>query len=219
MYPNAYNGIKKIYTAEILSLIAAIIGIIAAIAALAGVYAIDAGKETDGAIAALLGGGAIILISGILVIIAFIIQIIGISNASKDEPLFKKAMTWLIIGLVASIVISFLPEDSMETLDMVADLVKGIADIFVIMYVIDGVISLAKKIGKSSIAAKGAKIKNMIIVVYAIGLILTVIDGFMTENDTTVVISGVLGIIALIVMIAAYLMYLKLLSRAKKMLG
>ena len=59
----------------------------------------------------------------------------------------------------------------------------------------------------------------MILVVYVIGLILTVFEGFLVKNDATTVIGGVLGVIALIVMIIAFFMYLSLLSKAKKALA
>ncbi len=59
----------------------------------------------------------------------------------------------------------------------------------------------------------------MILVIYVIGLILTVFEGFLTKNDATTVIGGVLGVIALIVIIIAFFMYLNLLSKAKKALA
>ena len=41
MFPNAYNGIKKIYLGEILSLIAVVVGGIAGVTALIGADAIE----------------------------------------------------------------------------------------------------------------------------------------------------------------------------------
>lgn len=96
---------------------------------------------------------------------AFILNILGISNASKDEPYFRKAMLWLVIGLLGSIATGMAKEGS--ALNLAANLVYSIGQIFVTFYVID----------------------------------------------------GVLAVIALIAMVIAYFMYLKLLSRANQMLA
>ena len=217
MYPNAHNGIKKIYLGEILSLIAVIVGGIAGVAAIIGYKLSEAGTEGIGASAAFVGGGIVVIIAGILAFVAFILNILGISNASIDEPCFKKAMLWLVIGLLGSIAMGMTKEGS--ALNLAAELVYSIGQIFVTFYVIDGIVSLAHKVGSSEVAAKGAKLKNVIIGIYVISLVLTVISKFVSGSDTMTVIAGVLAVIALIALVVAYFMYLSLLSRAKKMLA
>ena len=217
MYPNAYNGIKKIYTAEILSVITSVIAIIASISLIVGLNGADKGDITDGIAAAFVGGGALLIISAIIAIVAFILNVVGISKASTDEPIFKKAMMWLIISIVGSIVSGFFQEGS--ALQLIFNLVYQVGNILVTLFVIDGITSLGSKLGKTSLVNKGKSLKSMILVFYVISLILTIIEGFLTNNDTTVVIGGVHGIIALIVLIIAFFMYLSLLSKAKKALA
>ena len=55
MFPNAYNGVKKIYTAELLSLIGTICLLIAAILVLVGIAASTVSDGT--AVAGVVGGG------------------------------------------------------------------------------------------------------------------------------------------------------------------
>ena len=217
MFPNAYEGIKKIYLGEILSIIAIAVGSIAGVAAIIGYKATEAGSEEVGASAAFVGGGIAVIIAGIIAIVAFILNILGISRASQDEPNFKKAMTWLVVSLIGSVASGMTAEGSF--LNLGADIINQVGNMLVTLYVINGVNSLAEKMGRTDLAAKGARLKNVILAVYVISLIFTVISGFMANSDTMTVIAGVLGIIALIVMIVAYFMYLKLLSGAKRMLA
>ena len=126
-------------------------------------------------------------------------------------------MLWLVIGLLGSIAMGMTKEGS--ALNLAAELVYSIGQIFVTFYVIVGIVSLAHKVGSSEVAAKGAKLKNVIIVIYVISLVLTVISKFVSGSDTMTVIAGVLAVIALIALVVAYFMYLSLLSRAKKMLA
>ena len=217
MYPNAYDGIKKIYLAEILTLISTIIACVATVVAAIGLKSADGGAEDIGAASAIVGGGAVLIISGIIILVAFILNILGISRASKDEENFKKAMTWLLISLIGSLAAGFTKDGSF--INLACDLVYQIGNILVTFYVIDGVISLARKIGREDLVSRGTKLKGMIIAVYVIGFALTLISGFMKQSDAMSVISGVLAVIALIVMIVAYVMYLKLLSGGKKMLA
>ena len=217
MYPNAYNGIKKIFTAEVLSLISALIGVFAAIVAVVGLQHVDAGAEDIGSASAFVGGGLVLIISGIVAIVAFILKIVGVSNAAVDEPNFKKASSWILAGIVCSIATSMTTDGTL--LHLAASVLYTVCQLYVTMYVIDGVCSLAEKIGRTDFAQKGAKLKNIIIGIYVISLVLTVISKFVSGSDTMTVIAGVLAVIALIAMVIAYFMYLNLLSRAKQMLA
>ena len=217
MYPNAYNGIKKIFTAEVLSLISALIGVFAAIVAVVGLQHVDTGAEDIGSASAFVGGGLVLIISGIVAIVAFILKIVGVSNAAVDEPNFKKASSWILAGIVCSIATSMTTDGTL--LHLAASVLYTVCQLYVTMYVIDGVCSLADKIGRTDFAQKGAKIKNLILVAYIISLVITIIQGFLPESGTTTVISGILAVVSLIVIVVMYYMYLKLLSEGKKMLA
>ena len=81
-FPNAAKGVKKIFNAEIISLIAALIGGAGLISGLIG-----ASKETGESVGTtLLAVSSILLIiSGIALLVAGIMNIIGFIQAAKDE--------------------------------------------------------------------------------------------------------------------------------------
>ena len=86
--PNASQGVKKLFTSEILNIIAGFLLFIGAIgAAIAAAGAMSAANQdslTDGQAAALLGGGAItavFMFGGLVIsIIAYIMMIVGLNN-------------------------------------------------------------------------------------------------------------------------------------------
>jgi hypothetical protein len=217
MYPNAYDGIKKIYSGEILSLIAILVGGVSAIVTAITSGIIESGVEDVANSIAFLGGSAVLIIAGVITIISFFLNIIGISKASKDEPNFKKASTWLIISLLASAGTSFFKNNELLTTGI--QTIYQIAEVLVTIYVLAGIIALAEKMGREDVKKKAVSSRTMILIIYVIVLVLTVFSGFANAGDTTTIITGVLGIAALIAMIAAYILYLKALSGAKKMLA
>ena len=103
-FPNALQGVKKIYKAEILSLIAAACIIIAGLLAI-----VAAAGESLGVVVI---AGIFGVASAVLLIIAFIMNIVGVKRASLDEPAFKTAFYVLIIGIIAGIVMGAFQSNS-----------------------------------------------------------------------------------------------------------
>ena len=115
-FPNAYNGVKKIFTAEILSLIGTISLIIAAILVLATGAMVETGAA-DAAVNETMGmaaGFAIFgLVGSILMLVAFIMNLVGILSARKDEGLFNTALAFTIIGIVAAVLTSLFSKNEL----------------------------------------------------------------------------------------------------------
>ncbi len=84
-FQNAATGVKRIFTAEILKLIA------------------NANSQ-GGTIAAGVGTVLLIAAASILALIGGIMALVGIINASKDEGAFKTALILIIISLIAAVV-------------------------------------------------------------------------------------------------------------------
>ena len=80
-YPDAYQGVKKIYVAEIIKLISTICMFIAAIF-------IEYAKMNKAAEAASDSGvpGILVIAAGALALVGLIIEIVGVRRASWDEP-------------------------------------------------------------------------------------------------------------------------------------
>ena len=213
-FPNAAKGVKKIFTAEILTLISALAMIVAVVMMIVTLLA--AGSDSSsGAIAA--GIGTIVLMAGsaILALIAGILSLVGIINASKDESAFKTALYAIILSLVAAAVMGIF--SSSATVQSICQSVQNVMSIIVTIYVIHGVTNLAEKLNNAEVAQKGKKLLMIIVVIYVLALvanILVLVFGGMFASVT----AGIIGLAALVLDVIGYIVYLSLLSKGKKML-
>ena len=239
---NAYRGISKIYTAEILSLIAAVLviaGLIVAIGGSAAVLAsanitdltnaenvaasLETAEVNTGALVTAGAGTIVLMIGGVIEIIAFILNIVGISAASKDERIFHSAMIWVVAGIVSAVVQGIFSNN--QVVKDILNTVNTVCEVLTTYYVICGVISLANRVGRSDVAAAGAKVIRLTVIIYAISAVFSVVSliiGLVTSGSTAYnVISagaGVTAIVAAVLSIISYIVYLGMLSKAKKML-
>ena len=212
-FPNAFAGVKKIFTSEILSLIAAVAAFIAAILGFATIGAVAA-ESAVGAGASLIGLAIFGVASGILYIIAFILQIVGVSNAAKDEPAFKTALIFIIVGIVCSLVSSFTQSNgSATTISSIFSTLQQVASLGVTVFIIQGIINLADKLNNGEVSAKGATIFKIIICIYCIIIVAYIVSIF------SAAIAGILTIIATVLSIVQYIVFLSFLAKAKKMLA
>ncbi len=221
-FPNAANGVKKIFTAEILSLISGIcmfVMIVLLVVALAAAKAVSGGA--DGAAAGAVASGAGTLVfgigSGFLAIIAFILNIVGISKASKDEESFRMALFAVIGGIILSVIgtafnnVNGYVSSIMQALQVVADLL-------VLLYVIQGIRYLSLKLNRPDIDQKGQnlfKIIFIVLVLQFIARIVVIIFGGMAASIT----AAIIALIAVILSVIEYILYLAFLAKAKKMLA
>lgn len=216
-FPNAFAGVKKIFTAEILALIARICVLIASVGALATLGAAAATANTDSSAAAAVGlagagiAGIFGVASGILAIIAFILQILGINKAKADEPAFKTALIFILVGIAASVISSLF--SSNETVSSIFSIVGDIANLCVTLYIIQGIKNLADQLNDGAMSAKGNKIFMLITVMYGIVLLANIIGLFAPA------IASILAIVAAVIGIVQYFIFLSYLSQAKKMLA
>lgn len=211
-FPNAYKGISKIYLAELLVIIAAIATAIASV--LAGI-AVGIGNEEDATVIALIGGaGIIVLVAGILFIIAFIVNVVGVNDASKDELKFKHALYAIIVNIVVTIIGLFLTGIAND----ICDLVGEIAGIVTTIFIIQGIMALGNKIGSEDLVNRGKFLLKLIVAIWVITFVLTILSGFVL-GETAAVVAGILSIVASVLSIVQYIAYLIYLSRAKKALA
>lgn len=221
-FPNAAKGVKNIFTAQILMLIGAICEVVGIFIIVGGLAAAGATNGSNAGIAAFLGGssiGAIFLFAyGILALIGFIMQIVGIVNAKKDEESFKSALICLIIGIIAPIVGGLF----MNVSPVVAGLFTSVGTLmstFVTIFIISGCIKLADQLNRGDVSTKGSNILKMIIVIAGLSIILSIVSSFMLANVAIMVTALILVAIAMVLSVIQYIMFLTFLSQAKKMLN
>jgi len=115
-FPNADKGIRKIYIAEIMGILAAVLAIVLVFMAAANHIDTNmSGEEVTQAIeTSKIGGPAVVfsIFMLLLMLASYILNLIGISNAAKDEDGFKRAL-WVLLRVWPSA--SSLPSWRAET--------------------------------------------------------------------------------------------------------
>ena len=206
-FPNALEGVKKIYKAEILDLISAVLVLLAGILALVGL-----GAGSGGAV---LGGGFVAIAAAVLGIIAFILNLIGLNKAKLDEAGFKNALTVVIVGIVASILLGATKEGTF--LNGLGDVVSEICKFLVTFFVCTGVYNLAQKLNDSAMSEKALKTRKMVMATWIVGIALSLVGNIIEtvgNSSGLTTVAGVLGLVSAIAQIVSYIMYLGMLKRA-----
>ena len=216
-FPNAASGVKKIFTAEILALISEILLIIAGFMVVVALAATNTNGNESLALGTLAGFAIFGFGATVIAVIAFILKIVGISQASKDENSFKTAIICLIIGIVGSLVYSIF-QTSSPTVASIGNLIYQLMNLFVTIFVISGIIKLADQLNDGVVSAKGSTLLKLITVIYALTIIANIIVLILGGYSVSIV-AAIIYLIALILTVVQYFMYLAYLSNAKKMLA
>ena len=218
-FPNAYEGVKKIFTAQILEIIASVVAVAAGIAA--AVFIAAANSDAAGAA---IGSGTGMLVFGlgasVLGIIALILTLVGLKRAGIDEDSFRQGFITAIIVLALKIAYGIL--SSVAGTTIFDDMVLGIANILevgVTMYVIRGIGNLAEQLGDYDMTKKGNNLFLVYAIILVISTILRFVGSIVSANSVAAIVAAVIAIIAGIGSVVAYIIYLVYLSQAKKMLS
>ena len=214
-FPNAASGVKKLFTAQILGLIASVATIIGLIFLIFTAAAADANAQ-GGAVAA--GLGTIILMgaSAVLILIGSIMTLVGIIQASKDEGAFKTALIAIIVSLVAAVIAGIFSSNGL--VQSICQIIQNVMSLAVTLFVINGVTNLAEKLNNTEVWSKGRNLLKVIVCIYALSLIasfISLIFGGIFVSMT----AAILSLIAAILNVISYFLYLSLLNKGKKMLA
>ena len=213
-FPNAYRGVKKIWLAEMLMLLAAIVGIIIVIVMAANGtmvgedIVINEGVKTP---IAVLG-----IVTAVIALVAFILNLIGLINANNDDSAFRIALLVTILGIVASAISAIWSNN--ETLNKWMDTALTICSMFASYYVLTGIANLAEKMSDAATKAVALKSRTLVEGSFcATALFKLIISVFKIQNGST--ISTILAVIALLLELVSYILYLRALSKGRKMLA
>ena len=163
-YPNAAKGLHIMVAAEIVALIASLIAVIVSLFSLPS---FDFSKLIDYTFSA--KDIITFLIVIVLYIVSFILEIIGIVLASKDEPAFKISLYAIIAAIVFTILSAFFYEN--ETIYLILSIAGDVAQFFLVHYIIHGIMHLSNHLGRTEVSKRGS---HIFIVIY-IGIIFEVI--------------------------------------------
>ena len=214
-FNNAYEGVKKIFTAEILSLIVSICTTVTLVLPVIGLIAAKSDSQA-GAIASLGGFAVLAIATVVLAIIAFILKLVGVNKASKDEQAFKIAFYFIFIGIIASVVSGIFSTNT--TVTNIVAVISDVVSLGVTIYIIQGIKNLAEKLGDDNMVKKGDNLFKVILAIYVLIIIAQIIN-LIFGGTAALVVSAVVIIAAGILDIVQYILYLSYLSKAKKMLA
>ena len=209
--PNAYKGVKKIFTAEILQIISTLLLMISLVSFGTAVAAYNvSGGQADVAAGGLAIGSILMLIGVALPILALVLILVGLKQASVDEPdRMGKAFSFSIATLVLTVLVCLfqaLNWGGAVFFDVLAQICELCALIFTIM----GVSEVTQNISRQDVADMGPKI----IVISVIAIVAAIIAGIIGN-----VIGGVAALISLVCLLVAYLVFLVFLARATSALA
>ena len=214
-FPNAASGVKKLFTAQILGLIASVATIIGLIFLIFTAAAAGANAQ-GGAVAA--GLGTIILMgaSAVLILIGSIMTLVGIIQASKDEGAFKTALIAIIVSLVAAVIAGIFSSNGL--VQSICQIIQNVMNLAVTLFVINGVTNLAEKMNNTEVWSKGRNLLKVIVCIYALSLIASFIS-LIFGGIFMSVTAAILALVAAVLDVISYFLYLSLLNKGKKMLA
>lgn len=206
---NAREGIKKVYTGEVIAIVSIFASIAAALLTLIPLV---------GTII-----GAIIAV-GVLVldVIAFIMQLVGLNKAGKDAQGYKTAFTIIIVSLIITVVLGIISTAvSVPLINDIANVVVMILDLLVINKIIFTSNDLLAANGKSEISEKGESVWKLImglliasIILAIVAIILTAFSGGGLVIGLLAILATIASIVVSIIQLVAYFKYIGYLKAA-----
>ncbi|MBQ3300418.1 MAG: hypothetical protein IJG99_09080 [Ruminococcus sp.] len=164
-YPNASKGLKTIVIAEFIALAASIIADIVSIFALPGVDASESELFTS---------GVVVIVTIVIYVAAYVLEIFGITAASKDEPAFKVSLFAIIAQIIFFVLSAFFYEN--ETAYLIFSIAVDVAYFFLVHYIIHGIMHLSEQLGRPDISKNGKKIFTVIYIGIIFEVIVRIIE-------------------------------------------
>lgn len=213
-YENARNGIGKVFTSQILAIIAAVCTLIAGIMAALLIGSASA-ESVGGAVASGIGATVFSIGSYILILIAFILELVGLNKAGKDSEQLKKAFTITIVSIIVEFVIAIITSlvGGAAWFKQIGDIIATILTLLVTYNVLYGCAGL-----KPELSDKANSVWKMYMIVMILSLVLAVLGailGIVGVSTASAIITMVLVIVDFILDIVSYFMYLGFLKKAK----
>ena len=214
-FPNAAKGISKIFTSEILALIAAIATGVASILAVV-MYASAKTNSTAGAAASGIGTLVLVLGASVLLVIALILKSVGVVQTSRDEDSFKIIIYLTIFTLIVAVVAAIFSR--VTFLNNIANAVSAIGSFVTTLLIILGIGNLGVQVGNDEVIDKCSSQFKLILGIGIVALLARFFCIFLPTVPAQGIVIA-LAVVALVLNVIQYILYLSLLSKAKKMLN
>ena len=213
-YPNAYAGVKKVFTSEILTLIAACLVSIAVLLAASGVVAYDSGEASKDVVGVLALGAALFALPALIIeIVSEILMLVGLYQSSKDEPNYMKKAFWAAIAmLVLSLISGFVggADGAQSMADTIFQLLNEFLALVIMNFTIEGIGLLGQNIGRNDLLERGRRLMMWLTIAIVLSIVAALASNW---------VGAIAGLIAIVLYLMVLIGYLMFLSRAKNALA
>ncbi|MBR5339701.1 MAG: hypothetical protein IK150_06400 [Lachnospiraceae bacterium] len=219
-FPNAHNGLKKVLTAEILSVVSGFLLLLtgtftAVAAALAEKSAVTDDTE---AVLALISLGLLIAFSAVG-ILSIILKIVGLKKAGNDEAVFRNALIAALVSLALSVFEMTLNALSRQSVARIFTTAISVCDIFVVIFVIQGIQNLSEKLDNEKMVKAGQVLMILIAVAYGFKALTMLFPVFFwNETDFLSKVTSSCEIMSALASMVGGILYVVYLIRAIRML-
>ncbi len=214
-YPNAYAGTKKIYSSQILAFIATVL---TTAGVTVGAVVREIGTVTP---AFAVPFTVLLLAGGVLDILSYIKHIRGAKLCAKDVPAFRKALVWLIIGIVVSVAKNVLESTELDALALMMRVMFTLSNFLGAYFTVCGIIEIAAAEQNYAFKAQADAALRHIILTKVLGVIGTGADYIIKEFFSTAqsgfmyFLPYILMAFALLMDILFYLFFMRILKQTK----
>lgn len=205
-FPNAYKGVKNIFSSEILNLISAVLSSLLVIAA-----AVDKQRSLTGFVL------VIALFAGLGSIAALVLQLVGIFQASKDETSFERARVSIIAALVLSFASAVYGDDPV-VIAIPLKLAASIASLCCGLFIIKGIMNLSRRLHQVDMTDRGRRLYHFILIVACSGTVLELISAILPRTYGSGIFVLILSLAVLGLAVTEIVMLFRYYSRTLTML-
>ena len=216
-FPNACKGLKKIFFAELISLIALVPYAVSLV--LIQFLPEEINKNNAEMLPAEVVVTILSILSLVMMTVAYVLNVIGYVTASKDNESFKKAMLLTIAGMVLTVVSGIMENtNGNPILTNTFDSMENILDLLITLMTISGIVTLSVTYGNLRMVESGKALFKFLFAIYLPTLIAYVFVYLLRNTRSAAILAVTVTFISFALNTVYSLLYLRYLYRAVNML-
>ena len=222
MFPRARKGVKKIFAAELITLFVSLAS------GFLLIFFESEIRQLPQTIEGLSNGGSlemngwivliIIGLAGVLSLFASLINLIGYIQASRDETSFLGALIFMLLNVVLSGFATFF-QQSNEVFAGVFTISASIAELFMIILTVKGLVNLSYNLNSRKMVARGNVLLRLIAVICLLSVVAEILVFMFRLNVFVTSLLFSIMITNLVLSLVYYIIYLLYLSGCCAMLS
>ena len=217
-FPNAYKGVKKLFTAELINIAALVLYLVASVFAVLSLRT-DPPTESFAALT-----GTLVIIAAVALIVAFIIQIVGLVQGSRDEAKIHHALICVVISIIVTVLVMFLsviPDPVVRSgISVATEVLTKALTIASLQFILRGIAALSSKLEDEKMEKGGKRLALVILILIVVSIVLNLIPTFVQNPSVELRnVLSILGIIARVADLVTSILVIVYYGKATKMLA